>query len=279
MPEGDTVWLHARRLDRALAGRRLVSSDFRTPALATTSLAGSDVIEVRSRGKHLLARVRTPERGDWTLRTHLRMDGTWRVFQPGQRWSGRPAHTIRIVLTTPQAVAVGFHLHEIALVPTDQEESLVGHLGPDLLGPDWDPEEAVRRLAARPEREIAAALVDQRNLAGIGNLYKCELLFLRGVSPWTRVSDVADLRAMVDLGQRLLYMNRERWEQVTTGNTRPGQSAYVFERRGRPCRRCGTPIRLTRQGGDTTEDRVTFWCPSCQPGPAPPPANDSVVRR
>jgi len=268
VPEGDTVWLHARRLDRALAGQRLLSSDFRTPELATTSLVGSDVLEVRSRGKHLLTRLRTPERGDWTLRTHLRMDGTWRVFQPGQRWSGRPAHTIRVVLTAPEAVAVGFHLHEIALVPTEQEESLVGHLGPDLLGPDWDPDAAVRRLSTRPGREIAAALIDQRNLAGIGNLYKCELLFLRGVSPWTPVGDVRGLRAMVDLGQRLLYVNRERWAQVTTGDTRPGQTCYVFERRGRPCLRCGTRIQMARQGGDVSEDRVTFWCPSCQPRPA-----------
>lgn len=268
MPEGDTVWLHARRLNRALAGQRLLSSDFRIPELATTSLVGSDVLEVHSRGKHLLTRLRTPGRGDWTLRTHLRMDGTWRVFRPGQRWSGRPAHTIRIVLTVPEAVAVGFHLHEIALVPTQQEESLVGHLGPDLLGPGWDPEEAVRRLSARLDREIAPAIIDQRNLAGIGNLYKCELLFLRGVSPWTPVGDVRDLRAMVDLGQRLLYTNRERWAQVTTGDTRPGQSCYVFERRGRPCRRCGTRVEMARQGGEVSEDRVTFWCPSCQPGPA-----------
>ena len=277
MPEGDTVWLHAQRLDRALHGQRLLSSDFRTPALATTDLSGSDVLEVRSRGKHLLTRLRTPDRGDWTLRTHFRMEGTWRVFHHGERWSGRPRHTIRIVLTTASAVAVGFHLHDIALVPTDKEETIVGHLGPDLLGPDWDAAEAVRRLAARPEREIAAAIIDQRNLAGVGNLYKCELLFLRGISPWTLVRDVADLPAMVDLAQRLLYANRERWAQVTTGDTRPGHSAYVFERRGRPCRRCGTYIKMARQGGNAIEDRVTFWCSVCQPGPAR--ADEGAVRR
>jgi endonuclease VIII len=269
MPEGDTVWLHARNLDRALAGKRLVSSDFRTPSLATTDLAGSVVREVRSRGKHLLIRVATPDRGDWTLHTHLRMDGSWRVYAPGQRWSGRPAHTIRIVLTTDDAVAVGFHLHEIALVPTSEEPTLVGHLGPDLLGPDWDPDEAVRRIAAQPEREIAVALLDQRNLAGIGNFYKCEVLFLRGISPWTPVSGAGDLRAMVTLAQRMIFANRDRWEQVTTGDPRSGHNAYVFDRRGRPCRRCGTKIRMERQGGDVTEDRVTYWCPSCQPGPQP----------
>jgi endonuclease-8 len=270
VPEGDTVWLHARKLDRALAGRRLVSSDFRIPSLATTDLGGSVVREVRSRGKHLLMRFALPDGGAWTLRSHLRMDGTWRVFTPGQRWSGRPAHTIRIVLTTDVPIAVGFHLHEIALVPTDAEESLVGHLGPDLLGADWDVEEAVRRLSAQPEREIAVALLDQRNLAGIGNFYKCEVLFLRGISPWTRVADAGDLREMVVLAQRMLFVNRERWEQVTTGDRRAGNNAYVFDRRGRPCRRCGTRIRMDRQGGDPVEDRVTYWCPTCQPGPPPP---------
>jgi endonuclease VIII len=269
VPEGDTVWLHARRLDKALHGRRLLSSDFRVPSLATADLAGSVVRDVRSRGKHLLIRCDAAERGEWTLRSHLRMDGTWRVFKPGQRWSGRPAHTIRIVLTTDDAVAVGFHLHDIALVPTSEESSLVGHLGPDLLGPDWDPAEAVRRLVAQPNRDIAAALMDQRNLAGIGNFYKCEVLFLRGVSPWAKVVEAGDLTAMVTLAQRMLLANRDRWEQVTTGDRRAGNNAYVFDRRGRPCRRCGTKIRMASQGGDANEDRVTYWCPSCQPGPQP----------
>jgi endonuclease-8 len=276
VPEGDTVWLHARKLDQALAGRSLVSSDFRIPALATTDLAGSVVREVRSRGKHLLIRLRTPSRGDWTLRSHLRMDGTWRVFRPEQRWSGRPAHTIRVILTTIDAVAVGFHLHDVELVPSREESTLVGHLGPDLLGPDWDPDEAVRRLAAQPERQIAVALLDQRNLAGIGNFYKCELLFLRGVSPWTPVAEAGDLDAMVRLAQRMLFANRERWEQVTTGDRRAGNNTYVFDRRGRPCRRCGTTIRMERQGGELTEDRVTYWCPSCQPGPQPGPISSEA---
>jgi endonuclease VIII len=276
VPEGDTVWLHAHKLDGALAGKRLVSSDFRIPSLATADVAGSVVREVHSRGKHLLIRLATPDRGDWTLRSHLRMDGTWRLFSPGQRWSGRPAHTIRIVLTTPDVVAVGFHLHEIALVPTSEEPSLVGHLGPDLLGSDWDPDEAVRRLAAHPEREIAVALLDQRNLAGIGNFYKCELLFLRGVSPWTPVSEAGDLRATVTLAQRMLFANRERWGQVTTGDPRAGKNAYVFDRRGRPCRRCGTTIRMERQGGDASEERITYWCPSCQPGPQPGPISSDA---
>jgi endonuclease-8 len=265
VPEGDTVWRQARMLTGALAGQRLVSSDFRVPALATTDLAGCDVVEVVSRGKHLLTRVRTTSRGDWTLRSHLRMDGTWRVFRPGQRWSGRPQHTIRVVLTTAECVAVGFHLHDVALVPSDQEASLVGHLGPDLLGADWDPVEAVRRLSAQPDREIAVALLDQRNLAGIGNLYKCETLFLAGVSPFTPAPEVPDLAKVVDLARRLLLANRDNPLQVTTRVARRGEEHWVYRRARRPCRRCGTPIRADSQGRPS-EERATYWCPSCQPG-------------
>ncbi len=268
MPEGDTVWLHARRLHTALAGRELRGSEFRLAALATADIAGAQVREVVSRGKHLLIRVRTPDRGDWSLRSQLRMDGTWRVFRPGQPWRGRPAHTVRVVLTVEGAVVVGFHLHHVALVPTTREADLVGHLGPDLLGPDWDSAEAVRRLAERSDESIAAALLDQRNLAGIGNVYKCELLFLRGVSPWTPVNEVDDLDAMVQLAHRLLLGNRDRWDQVTTGDLRRGRRAYVFERSGKPCRRCGEPIRRAHQGSEL-DDRMTYWCPRCQPGPVP----------
>jgi endonuclease-8 len=271
VPEGDTVWLHAKRLNETLGGQTLTGSDFRLPAYATTDLRGSVVREVVSRGKHLLMRLRTEDRGDWTFRSHLRMDGTWRIFKPGERWRGRPTHMIRVVLTTDSAVAVGFHLHDVALVRTDREDDLVGHLGPDLLGPDWDPDEATRRMLADPDHEIGLALMDQRNLAGIGNLYKCELLFLRAVSPWTRVGDVADLLGMVVLAQRLLYDNRERWAQVTTGDPRRGENVYVYQRARFPCRRCGTPIRRATQGVPPVEDRIIFWCPRCQPGPGPEP--------
>ncbi|MDG4829704.1 DNA-formamidopyrimidine glycosylase family protein [Solwaraspora sp. WMMD1047] len=264
MPEGDTVWNTARVLHRALAGRRLTGSDFRVPQLATADLTGSAVVAAISRGKHLLLRLRQPDDRQLTLHSHLRMDGAWRVYAPGQRWTGRPGHLIRVVLRTAEPVAVGYHLHEVALVPTAEEDSLVGHLGPDLLGPDWDPAEAVRRLAARPDTSIAEALLDQRNLAGIGNLYKCEVLFLRGISPWTPVRAVPDLPGLVDLGQRLLAANRGRWQQSTTGSLRNAETSYVYGRRARPCRRCGTAIRKREQG-----ERVTYWCPHCQPDPAP----------
>ena len=165
-----------------------------------------------------------------------------------------------MVLRTTGAVAVGYHLHDLALVPTREEQVLLGHLGPDLLGDDWDPGEAVRRLAGHPDVAIAEALLDQSNLAGIGNLYKCELLFLRGVYPWTPVRDVSDLPGLVALAARLLAANRGRWIQSTTGSLRRGETTYVYGRRAAPCRRCGTPISKAQQG-----ERVTYWCPHCQP--------------
>src|SRR5262249_8565222 len=161
-----TVWNTARVLERGLVGQTIDRSDFRMPALATVDLAGSRVVESASRGKHLLLRLLRGSGEAWTLHSHLRRDRSWRVFAPGQRWS-RPAHLVRVVLNTPAAVAVGFHLHELVLVRTAEEDRLVGYLGPDLLGADWDPDEAVRRLSEKPDRAIGDALLDQRNLAGI----------------------------------------------------------------------------------------------------------------
>lgn len=260
VPEGDTVWNTARALRRALEGQVLAGSDLRVPRLATVDLTGWTVLESACRGKHLLLRLAGDDGRRMTLHSHLRMDGSWRVYRPGQGWGG-PAHTIRAVLRTKPATAVGFHLHDLALVPTADEHTLVEHLGPDLLGPDWDPDEAARRLAAHRDTPIAEALLDQRNLAGIGNLYKSELLFLRGVSPWTPVRDVPDLRGMAALAHRLLTANAGRWTQSTTGSLRRFETTYVYGRRAQPCRRCGTLIEKAEQA-----ERVTYWCPSCQPG-------------
>jgi len=275
VPEGDTVWNTAHALRQALGGAELTGSDFRVPQLATVDLTGWTVRDCVSRGKHLLLRLAGPDGRRLTLHSHLRMDGAWRTYPTGARWAARPAHLIRVILRSDTAVAVGYHVHDLALVPTDQEDSLVGHLGPDLLGPDWDPAEAARRLATHPDATISVALLDQTSLAGIGNMYRCEVLFLRGVSPWTPVREVPDHLGLVTLAQRLLTANRGRWTQSTTGSVHRGQTTYVYGRRGQPCRRCGTPIR--RAGPEPTGpapydgDRVTYWCPTCQPGPAPDP--------
>ena len=261
MPEGDTVWLSARRMHAALAGRVLTTSDFRVPALATTDLTGQTVTEVVSRGKHMLTRFD----GGLTLHTHFRMDGSWREFPAGTPWHGGPDWQVRVVLGNTEWVCVGYRLPVVDLVPTTDEDTRVGHLGPDLLGPDWDADEAVRRISAQPERSIAEALLDQRNLAGIGNLYKAESLFLRGLHPWTPVSEVADVPALVALNHRLLMANRDRWDQVTTGDLRRGRQHWVFERQREACRRCGTPIHKADQGDDPRTARITYWCPTCQP--------------
>jgi endonuclease-8 len=254
MPEGDVVWYTARRLHAALAGRTLTRSDFRVPRLATADLTGDVVTETVSRGKHLLTRTR----GGLTVHTHLRMDGSWRVRPAAE--PVRDSYRIRLLLANVDWQAVGYQLGVVELIRTSEEAKVTGHLGPDLLGADWDCAEAVRRLAAAPDRPIGEALLDQANLAGIGNLYKAEVLFLRGISPWQPVGGVADLGAVAELARRLLEANKERIGQVTTGNSRRGQETWVYGRRGRPCRRCGTPVRCEDQ-----QDRVTFWCPSCQP--------------
>src|SRR6266571_8539969 len=252
MPEGDVVFHTARRLHEALAGRTLTRSDFRVPRLATADLAGDVVTETVPRGKHLLTRT---ENG-LTVHTHLRMDGSWRVRPAAERL--RDSHRIRLVLANEEWQAVGYQLGVVELIRTSEEARVTGHLGPDLLGPDWDAAEAVRRLSADPGRPIGEALLDQRNLAGIGNIYATEMLFLRGVSPWRGVGEVEGLDALVELGRRLLDANKARIGHVTTGDTAPGRRNWAYGRAGQPCRRCGTRIRRGEQGAPG-EERARFW--------------------
>ena len=269
MPEGDTVWLAGRRLHAALGGQRLVRGELRHPRLSAVDLTGRVVCEVVSVGKHLLARFDDGQ----SLHTHFRMDGSWHLYAPGRRWRG-PDHQIRAVLAVPDRVAVGFRLHDMAVLPTAEEHHLIGHLGPDLLATGWGPEaaaEAVRRLVARPDRELGLALLDQTVLAGVGNLYKTEVCFLLGASPWTPVGDV-DAAETVRLSRELLARNAGRPEQSTTGGLGRDAQHWVFERGGRPCRRCGTTVRTATQAPpqDPVRERIAYYCPTCQPGPHPP---------
>lgn len=259
MPEGDTVWQTARRLD-VLVGQTLTGSDFRIPSLATADLAGRTVLESASRGKHLLLRLTD----GMTLHTHLKMEGRWDVQALGTRWH-RPEHEARVVLRTQQTEAIGFSVL-VDLVATPAEHSLVGHLGPDLLGADWDPAEAERRLRSLPHLPIGQALLDQRNLAGIGNVYRAELCFLAGVDPHTPVSEVTNLARIVTLAHQLLDHHRDKHSRVTTGDKRPGRRTWVYGRKG-PCLRCGTRIS-TGELGPEGQERALWWCPSCQPPPA-----------
>jgi len=275
VPEGDSVWRAAHQLHEALAGQTLLASDFRVPRFATLNLAGWTVDEVVPRGKHLLMRVISPEDKRLTIHSHLKMEGAWQVYPPGGRWR-KPGFTARCVLRTAAADAVGFSLGIVEVVATANEDSIVGFLGPDLLGPDWDLDEAERRIRSRPEVPIGVALLDQRNLAGIGNIYRCEACFLSGVHPATPVSEVADVRTMMTDAKQLLEVNLGPGRRVTILNSRgmpvgrlAGRPGYwVYGRERQPCLKCHTPIRrglLGKPNGE--EERDIYFCPKCQPAP------------
>lgn len=274
MPEGDTVLQTAKRLHSALAGQALTRSDLRVPRFATADLTGRTVLDVSARGKHLLTRIE----GGLTLHSHLRMDGAWRVYAPDERWRGGPGHQIRAILGNAAHTAVGYRLPVLELLRTRDEENAVGHLGPDLLGPDWDPDTALRNLLADPARPLGEALLDQRNLAGIGNIYKTELCFLARATPWLPIGELPAPTAvlLVSTAKQLLEANRDRPVRTTTVGARrtatgaaprparPSENLWVYGRARRPCLRCGTPIRAAEQ-----DDRPAYWCPRCQAGPTP----------
>lgn len=256
MPEGDTVFRTARRLHEALAGETVTTFDIRVPRSATADLTGHIVSEVAPRGKHLLLRI-----GDHTLHSHLRMEGEWHVYRPGQRWRV-PAARARAVVATTRAEAVGFDLAMVQVIPTADENRVIGHLGPDPLSPDWDAARAVALVGA-DERAIHVALLDQRNVAGFGNEYACEMLFVRGIRP-TAAAPTVDVAALIDVGARMIRAGRDRAVRTFTGDTRAGRRNWVHRREGQPCRRCGTPIRRDGLGALATSERTVWWCPTCQ---------------
>ncbi|BBX06453.1 endonuclease VIII Nei2 [Mycolicibacterium aichiense] len=254
MPEGDTVFRTAANLREALVGRTLTRCDIRVPRYATVDLAGQTVDEVISRGKHLFIRV-----GPASIHSHLKMDGAWRVGPKGK--PVRNAYKIRIILEADDIQALGIDLGVLEILDREHDEDAVAHLGPDLLGDDWDPTVAAANLAQDPDRPIAPALLDQRNLAGVGNVYANELCFVFGRLPTSPVSSLSDPLRVVTRARDMLWANRTRMNRTTTGNRRGGQDLWVYGRAGEPCRRCGTPIRRAESSDD---DRVTYWCPSCQ---------------
>ncbi|AKT52202.1 DNA-formamidopyrimidine glycosylase family protein [Arsenicicoccus sp. oral taxon 190] len=267
MPEGDAVWRTARRLHEALSGRVITDSDLRWPSLATADLRGRTTVAVVPRGKHILHRLDD----GLTLHSHLRMEGSWRTHDPA-RLTLRTlrAADVRAVVGCATATAVGLRLGMLDLVRTVDESRLVGHLGPDLLGADWDPDQAVANLLRQPEREIGAALLDQRNLAGVGTMWDAEVLFLQRVWPWAPVGELGpeELRAVVVRVQALVDASKVRRWSVSTGSDRAGEELYVHGRSGLPCRRCGGPVRLSTIGR-APQDRAMFYCPTCQGGLGP----------
>ena len=250
MPEGDTVFHTAETLRRALVGRTLTRCDVRVPRFATVDLTGHVVDEVCSRGKHLFIRV-----GPASIHSHLKMDGSWRVTSQAKRAD----HRVRIILEASDIRAVGIDLGVLEILDRAHDGDVVEHLGPDLLGDDWDPKVAAANLTARPDRPIAEALLDQRVLAGIGNVYCNELCFVSGHLPTAPVSAVTDPHRLVSRARDMLWANRFRWNRCTTGDTRTGRQLWVYGRAGQSCRRCGTPINYDDRG-----ERVAYWCPACQ---------------
>ncbi|KZS64873.1 DNA glycosylase [Mycobacterium kansasii] len=253
MPEGDTVWHTAAILRQQLGGRTLTRCDIRVPQFATVDLSGHMVDEVLSRGKHLFIRV-----GGVSIHSHLKMDGSWRVAERPVRAD----HRVRIVLEAGNIRAVGVDLGVLELLDRDNDGTVVAHLGPDLLGEDWDAAVAAANLAADPDRPIAEALLDQRVLAGIGNVYCNELCFVSGHLPTAPVSAITDPRRLATRAREMLWANRLRWSRCTTGHTRAGRRLWVYGRAGEPCRRCGTCIEYLHAGGSA--GRIRFWCPTCQ---------------
>jgi len=267
VPEGDSVYKLARTLDRKLLGRTVTRSDLRVPRLATRDLSGREVVEHATYGKHLLQRFS----GGVTLHSHLRMDGEWSVVRPGKRLPTRLMPQVRLVLELDSgATAYGLRLHDLELVPTADEQRLVGHLGPDPLRPDWDPAEAVRRLGTDPATPLVSALLDQTLVAGLGNLWVNELAFLVGVSPWTPVGEV-DLDRLVARAATALTHSATvpGAYQTTTGLGQRGENHWVSGRARRPCLRCGTEVQVVAELPNDPANRRTWWCPHCQPGPGP----------
>jgi endonuclease VIII len=254
MPEGDTIWQTAATLRQALVGRTLTRCDVRVPRFATVDLTGNAVDEVLSRGKHLFIRV-----ANASIHSHLKMDGSWRVTSRAVRAD----HRIRIILEAGQGGqairAVGVDLGLLEVLDREHDDAAVAHLGPDLLGRDWNPRLATANLTARPDRPIAEALLDQRVLAGIGNVYCNELCFVSGHLPTAPVSAVIDPMRLVKRARDMLWTNRSRRNRCTTGDTRAGRQLWVYGRAGQACRRCGTRINY-----DDISERVAYWCSSCQ---------------
>jgi endonuclease VIII len=274
MPEGDTIYRAARTLHAALAGRIVTRFATGLAQLARidreTPIVGRSVTSVASAGKHLLMTFS----GDLVLRTHMRMNGSWHIYRRGEPWH-RSRQAMRILLETDEWEAVAFNVYVAEFVAQHALESHrpVATLGPDLLG-EFDVEAALARIAAQGARPIHEVLLDQRVVAGIGNVYKSELLFLSGLHPDAAASAVSAERwtALLRLAKRLLEVNvgassgqgieTYRGLRRTTGRMNPTDRLWVYGRGGRPCRKCGTSI-ASRKDGDAA--RVTYWCPKCQP--------------
>lgn len=246
----------SRRL-QFMRGREVLSTSLRVPSVAQHDFSGRTVHRVWPYGKNLYMQF-----GAEILHTHLRMEGTWAIHRRGERWR-RPGHTARVVLVLDDEAGdielVGHDLGLVRVFPATAYPEQIARFGPDVLAGHFDAATARRNLLTRPSRPIGEALLDQANLAGVGNEYRAEICFLLGVYPATPVAEV-DLDRALELTRHLMWTNRNAPVRVTTGVRRAGESTYVFGRNNRPCRRCGTRIRQGELG-----ERIIWWCPRCQP--------------
>jgi endonuclease-8 len=271
MPEGDTIFRAARTLNRALAGRRVTRFESVYPALTRVDvdapLAGRTVQSITSRGKHLLMAFS----GDLVLHTHMRMNGSWHVYRPGEAWRA-PARDMRVVVATADYVAVGFNV-PVAEFLTGRElarHPQIQALGPDLVDPLVDRAEVVRRIRTCGSDPIEDVLLNQRVASGLGNVLKSEVLFVAGIDPFAAANTLADeaLDRLITVAIRLMAMNvvepagqPAAFGRRTTGSLNPNAKLWVYARGGKPCRKCGTPIQMKKAGLDA---RLTYWCPRCQ---------------
>jgi endonuclease-8 len=274
MPEGDTIFIAATQLRKALLGRIVTGFDSTVPGVLKTAarapLVGRVVSAVETRGKHLLITFTDPKAGPGTeddalvLHTHMRMTGSWHIYRPAEAWR-KPAHRAVVVIRTDAFVCPCFSAPVVELLTSRQtvHHAALASLGPDAIQDDFDPAEALRRLRQRADLPIGVALLDQRAFAGIGNVYKSEVLFCQRRSPFARVCDLSEaaLAGIVDQCHRMLQLNREHGNRRTHFALDERERLWVYGRSGEPCRVCGEMIRMQRQGLD---GRSTYYCPRCQ---------------
>lgn len=275
MPEGDTIFRSARALHRALAGSVITRFDTAYAQLArvhdNTPIVGRTVERVEARGKWLLMYLS----GDLILLTHMRMNGSWHMYRTGERWQRR-SFDMRIRIETADWQVIGFTvpIAEFHTADSLARKTMVPQLGPDLLTQTFDPVAAIAKIQKHLEDEIAVVLLDQRVLAGIGNVFKSEVCFACGVHPFRLVRSLSDgeMDSLVRTSQKFLKANVADGSgdgivtysgmRRTTGSSDPSSRLWVYGRQGQPCRRCGGPIHSRKQG---SQARTTFWCPVCQP--------------
>ncbi len=272
MPEGDTIFRTARTLHRALAGHVVTRFESAFPSLNRVAfdrpIVGRSIESVAPRGKHLLMTLT----GDLILHTHMRMNGSWHIYRPGERWQRSPAD-MRVLVATEAFVAVGFNVPVAEWLST---RDLARHrqlrsLGPDPLDPAFDRADVLARLRALGSVAVGDALLNQRVIAGIGNVLKSEILFVAGIDPFAPVGSLDDAFAarLIDTAHELLRANVLEPAQTlsagsgrrTTRSMSPAAALWVYDRSGKPCRRCGAMIQSRKTGVDA---RITYWCPTCQ---------------